>query len=950
MGTITGNGTAVTGLGGPAGYGETAVPRGDDTTLRVDVSAVFEDGFTLDGTHYAASQLYIATDGYVTFGSAAGGVPADPSSLTMPFIAIFMADVDTRIDGEAPESGQIWLDVDPVQDVVTITWDDVGFYRRDATRTDTFQMQLFDRGNGAMDVVFRYENIDWTSGDLQGGWDGLGGTPAFIGYREASSGAATSVGASRNETAELNLPATSGNTGVVGLYVYRLGGSPAPIIGGNGNDTLQGTSSAELIQAKAGNDWILASGGADTVDGGAGTDVFDFSGAPAPIRLNLADPSANLGWAAGLQLTGIECYIGSAGSDTLLGAAGNDWFDGWSGNDLLKGLAGADSLFGNLGADTILGADGPDSLDGGDGADELQGGGSADTLTGGTGNDTLAGDGGNDLLQGGDGADSLTGADGNDTLDGGAGADVLSGGAGMDRADYTAAPAGVRVDLGTPATNLGWAAGDTFISVEQIRGSAFADTLIGSGAAETLEGMDGNDSLDGAGGANHLSGGAGNDTLVAAGGADLLSGDAGNDSLSGGDGGDTLQGGAGNDTLQGGAGADLLDGGGDSDRADYAGAPTGIRLDLGNPASNTGWAAGDTLTGIEILSGSAKDDTILGLSAAETLYGNAGNDSLSGMGGANVVYGGTGDDTLNGGNGAESLQGDAGNDRLLGNAGNDTLLGGDGNDTLLGGDGADLIDGGAGIDQVDYSGLSMAITLDLISPSLNGGGAAGDQVSGVEVILGTGFDDVIRGAAVAETIYGGAGNDSVNGMGGDNLLSGDAGDDTLQGGSGADQIFGGTGNDSLSSVAASDLVWGGAGADTIYGGDGDDTLFGQSEADRIYGGAGNDSLSGDGGSDTLTGGTGADRFFAPATPDSGADLITDYARAEGDVLIFAAPDISATDFSVTYKPLAGAGSATAEAYITYLPTGEVIWIVQDGAGMSGFAVQSSSSSSAFFLS
>ena len=67
MGTITGNGTAQTGLGGAAGYGETALPRNDDGTSQADVSAVFEDGFLLNGVTCDASELFISTDGFVTF-------------------------------------------------------------------------------------------------------------------------------------------------------------------------------------------------------------------------------------------------------------------------------------------------------------------------------------------------------------------------------------------------------------------------------------------------------------------------------------------------------------------------------------------------------------------------------------------------------------------------------------------------------------------------------------------------------------------------------------------------------------------------------------------------------------------------------------------------------------------------------------------------------------------
>ena len=118
--------------------------------------------FNIGGVHYTGSDLYISTDGLISFGAAVSGVVSNPSTVTAPFFAIFNGDVDTRLDGEGAESGGIWLDVDTAQDCVTITWDHVGFYRRNATLTDTFQMQLFDRGGGAFDVVYRYQGINWT--------------------------------------------------------------------------------------------------------------------------------------------------------------------------------------------------------------------------------------------------------------------------------------------------------------------------------------------------------------------------------------------------------------------------------------------------------------------------------------------------------------------------------------------------------------------------------------------------------------------------------------------------------------------------------------------------------------------------------------------------------------------------------------------------------------------
>ena len=73
------------------------------------------------------------------------------------------------------------------------------------------------------------------------------------------------------------------------------------------------------------------------------------------------------------------------------------------------------------------------------------------------------------------------------------------------------------------------------------------------------------------------------------------------------------------------------------------------------------------------------------------------------------------------------------------------------------------------------------------------------------------------------------------------------------------------------------------GADVLNGGAGDDVLFGQGGNDELNGGTGNDVLAGGTGTDTLSGGAGADIFLFH--PGGGHDTITDFNRAEGDVIV-----------------------------------------------------------------
>src|SRR5690606_21983281 len=129
------------------------------------------------------------------------------------------------------------------------------------------------------------------------------------------------------------------------------------------------------------------------------------------------------------------------------------------------------------------------------------------------------------------------------------GADVLDGGAGVDLADYSDAASGVTADLQDAAANTGFAAGDSYVSIENLYGSRFDDDLRGDGEANTIQGWDGNDTIHGRDGNDQLGGGAGDDTVFGDAGSDQIWGGGGNDELYGGDGHDVLRGEAGWDQI-----------------------------------------------------------------------------------------------------------------------------------------------------------------------------------------------------------------------------------------------------------------------------------------------------------------------------------------------------------------------------------------------------------------
>jgi hypothetical protein len=352
---------------------------------------------------------------------------------------------------------------------------------------------------------------------------------------------------------------------------------------------------------------------------------------------------------------------GTEGDDTITGSwpgrtPGNDeTINGLGGDDVLVGLGGNDTLNGGSGNDVLRGGLGDDILDGGDGDQDwadytdksvsvvatLDGANDSIVIVGGIAEDTIRNI---ESLRGGTGNDTLTGDDKTNFLRGNGGADALDGRGGTDFADYLTAASGVTVSLANPNINTGEAAGDTFVSIEGIRGSNFDDVLIGDANNNFLRGGLGADTLDGGDGfdwADYLNATAG--LTVSLANPDVNTGEAAGDTytsienIQGSTFDDTLIGDANTNMLRGGLGADTLDGGGGADWADYLNAAEGLTVSLANPSVNTGEAAGDTYTSIENIQGSAFDDILTGDGNNNAFRGNGGNDTINGGGGIDTA-------------------------------------------------------------------------------------------------------------------------------------------------------------------------------------------------------------------------------------------------------------------------------------------------------------------------
>lgn len=153
--------------------------------------------------------------------------------------------------------------------------------------------------------------------------------------------------------------------------------------------TLSGTSGSDLIYGGAGNDQFNADAGADTFSGGANLDTGSYLASTSAIVLDLTNPAAGQGDAAGDVYSGVERIYSTNYNDSLAGDANANTFLAQDGADTLDGRGGNDGLFGGGGNDVVFGGDGSDYLHGGGGSDTLSGDNGADTFEGLSGDDVF---------------------------------------------------------------------------------------------------------------------------------------------------------------------------------------------------------------------------------------------------------------------------------------------------------------------------------------------------------------------------------------------------------------------------------------------------------------------------------------------------------------------------------------------------------------------------------
>jgi len=392
-------------------------------------------------------------------------------------------------------------------------------------------------------------------------------------------------------------------------YVEGMAGADS-LAGAEGNDTLIGGTGDDTIDGGMGDDSISGGKGADVLSGGDGVDTVSYEGSIHGVDINLAQGEGRKGYAEGDTLEDIEVVIGSDSDDTFVGDGEANFFNGGWGDDFFSGGDGADTFEGYLGNDTVSYEDSSEGvtidLNAGTGSGGTAEGDSFNLIEGVVGSDY------DDNITGSIVKDTLQGGSGDDTLRGGTGADILDGGDGIDTASYDAATHGVSVDLEQGVGLDGEAFGDQLTDIENLEGSAHADTLRGDGQDNVV---------DGAAGDDFLAGMAGDDTLNAGDGDDMLSSGYGDDTVSMGSGDDFAMTGDGDDLISMNNGDEIVVGGAGTDTAVFDGAAGDYVVETINGTTFVRHADGETnvLREVEVLRFDDRE-----ISVADTVVVQAG--------------------------------------------------------------------------------------------------------------------------------------------------------------------------------------------------------------------------------------------------------------------------------------------------------------------------------------
>jgi Ca2+-binding RTX toxin-like protein len=531
-----------------------------------------------------------------------------------------------------------------------------------------------------------------------------------LGNGDQTSGDSTTVANFQN----VNASALSLAVSITGTAVANT------VIGGSGNDIIDGAGGVDVISAGLGNDTVSYYGTETSIDGGAGINILILDSA---ITVNLGSADVTSGDSFNVaNFRNVDASALSA-AVSLTGSSSANTITGGSGNDTIDGAGGADVIAAGGGNDTVTYHGTETSIDGGSGSDTLvlaAGGITAVNFAVGAGSDQTTGD----ILSvtnfesldaivissaltvtGSSGANMITTGSGNDTIDAAGGADVINAGGGNDTVSYHGTETSIDGGSGTNTLLMATVATVDLGNADQTSGDSTnvanfqnvdasvlssAVTITGSSSANTITSGSGNDTIDGAGGADVINAGGGSDTVTYHGTET------------------SIDGGSGTNTLV---------------------MSSAATVNLGNADQTSGDST--NVVNFQNIDGTA-------LSSALTLTGSAG---------ANVITGGSGNDTINGGGGTDYLFGGGGDDLFIV----------DHSSLILG----TTIDGGSGNNSINISANSGTISDTELLASLTNVQSIDFTTSNVDASLnlsGSQISQMDGGAANTLTLHFDAGD------------------------------------------------------------------------------------------------------------------------------------------------------------------------------------------------
>lgn len=376
--------------------------------------------------------------------------------------------------------------------------------------------------------------------------------------------------------------------------VVSLSSTSGLMIGGINKSSALGK---ELGLASGGHDYVVTEKGKTVDFGGQMIEASYYSiqeGITQKDGVLLGTSALEIALKFGTVVTGATAaMVGSAYDDTYGGREANDHFDGADGDDYIAGNGGDDLLIGGNGNDKLFGGVGDDTLYGGAGNDLIDGGDGIDTFR-------LSGTAADYRISNVDGATyTLTGLENTDTVTG---------------IEWIVFDDGTKVGI------------DTLLMQEEASLS-FTD-LLASGAAFDASAAEGVGSNAG------ITVGAINRFTSLGKELHLTSSDKGYI------------------VTEKGATAtfDGLTVGANYWTTQEAQNGNGGTV-LGDSAVAVAEKFGSVLTGTDMVSGSAGDDSFFGRDLNDIFAGGSGNDYMNGAGGNDIFFGGAGNDLIKGGAG-----------------------------------------------------------------------------------------------------------------------------------------------------------------------------------------------------------------------------------------------------------------------------------------------------------